>query len=204
LPIPSSLSEGFIYSGMIRFTDTDTVIHNMTVINSITNNITNTTITNITNNITNIAITNITNNLTNNISNFVLMDSSNCSTPGRFIWNIYQGCLNLPSSSIVNEFFVRDIKLTGPSAKGNITFIIKDYDRHEFEIKLSFNGAINGDPVSITVQQNKPVGTCTPTIIGTQIDLKSCYRNVEIYSPNAMKITQFESSEILFVKFIVN
>jgi len=109
LPIPSSLSEGFIYSGMIRFTDTDTVIHNMTVINSITNNITNTTITNITNNITNIAITNITNNLTNNISNFVLMDSSNCSTPGRFIWNIYQGCLNLPSSSIVNEFFVRDI-----------------------------------------------------------------------------------------------
>lgn len=209
LPITSSLSEGSIFSGMIRFTDTDTVIYtvsnNMTnfVTNSITNNITNTSITNITNNITYTAITNITNNLTNNITNIVLMDSSNCSTPGRYIWDIYQGCINLPGSSSVNKFFVQDIKLTGPSAKGNITFIVKDYDRHEFEIKISFNGAINGDPVSITVQQNKPSGVCTPAIIGTQIDLTSCYRNVDIYTPNAMKITQFESTDILFVRFIV-
>ncbi|MDP2766495.1 MAG: hypothetical protein Q8O41_03460, partial [Candidatus Methanoperedens sp.] len=149
------------------------VSNNMTnfVTNSITNNLTNTSITNITNNITNIAITNITNNLTNNITNIVLMDSSNCSTPGRYIWDIHQGCVNLPKSSSINKFLVQDIKLTGPTSERNFTFIVKDSNKNEFEIKISFNGNAAGDPVSITVQQIKPAGVCTPTIIGTQIDL---------------------------------
>lgn len=207
LPITSSLSEGSIFSGMIRFTDTDTVIYtvsnNMTVTNSITNNFTNTTITNITNNITNNAITNITNNLTNNISNIVLMDSSNCSTPGRYIWDIHQGCVNLPTSASVSKFIIQDIKLTGPTSQNNFTFIVKDSNKKEFEIKISFNGNVAGDPVAITVQQNKPAGVCTPTIIGTQIDLTACYQAATIGSPNALKITQFDTIDILFVRFIV-
>jgi hypothetical protein len=216
LPMTSSLTGNNIYSGIIRFTDTDTVINsisvNMTknITNIVTNNITNTSITNITNNITNIALNNVTNNFTNNITNnftnynSYVIDNSSCYFPGRYIWDIYQGCVNLPKSTSVNKFIIQDIKMGGSTSNADFIFNVRDFKNNQFEVSISFNSNSNGDPISTSILQDKPAfGVCNPTLVGGQINMTSCYIAAGIDSPNALKITNFDSSQILFVKFVV-
>ncbi len=225
-PVTSSLSGNYIHSGIIRFTDPNTVINtfsvNMTknitnsIMNNITNitNITNTTITNIANttitNITNTTITNITNtaiaNITNNITNINTynIDNSSCSFPGRFIWDLYQGCVNLPKSASINNFIIQDIKTAGSGSNNDFIFNVRDFRNRQFEVQISFNTNSDGDPVSMIVSQTKPfIGGCNPPLVGGQINLTPCYIAANIDSPNALKITHFDTNIILFVKFIV-
>ncbi len=216
LPMTSSLSGNNIYSGIIRFTDPDTVINsisvNMTndITNFVTNNITNTSITNITNNISYIAINNFTNNFTNNVTNNItnynsyVIDNSSCSLPGRYIWDLYQGCVNLPKSTSVNKFIIQDIKMGGSTSGSDFRFDVRDLKNNQFDVTISFNSNSTGDPTSVSITQNIPAfGVCNPPLVGGQINLTSCYIAAGIDSPNVLKITHFDSSQILFVKFVV-
>ena len=216
LPMTSSLPGNNIYSGIIRFTDPDTVINsisvNMTrnITNFVTNNITNTSITNITNNITNTAINNVTNNFTNNITNNAtnyntyIIDNSSCSFPGRYIWDIYQGCVNLPKSASVNKFILQNITMGGTTSNSDLIFNVRDSKNNQFEVTISFNSNSNGEPTSMTISQTKPImGGCNPPLVGNQVNLTSCYIAAGIDSPNLLKITHYDSSLLLFIKFVV-
>ncbi|MDP3104437.1 MAG: hypothetical protein Q8M95_07500 [Candidatus Methanoperedens sp.] len=183
LPITSSIPDDNIYSGVIRFTDANTIIH--TISNNMTRNITNT----------------ITNNFTN--YNSYVIDNSSCSFPGRYIWDIYQGCVNLPKSSSINKFILQDIKMAGIQSNADFIFNARDFKNNQFEVMIYFNSNSSGDPTSVSVTQTKPAGTCSPPLVGGQVNLTSCYIAVGIDSPNVLKITHFDSSQILFVKFVV-
>jgi hypothetical protein len=194
LPITSSLSGDSIYSGMIRFTDTDTVI------NTVSNNMTNFVTNSITNNLTNTTITNITNNITN--INTYNMDNSSCSFPGRYIWDTHQGCINLPTSASVQKFIIKDMKFSGSTVNRDIIFNITDALGSHFMINLDLNSNATGDPTNLWVQQISPACSPTPSLSNGEINLTSCYKNASITSPNVLKITFFED-KILFAKFLI-
>ncbi len=215
LPMISSLSQNNIYSGTIRFTEPDTIIYaisnNMT--NNITNLITNTTITNIinnltyniTNNLTNTFTTNITNNVTSNITNNISIYSisSNCSTAGFYVWDIAQGCMNLPTSASVQKFVIKDIRFGGSVINKDILFSVQDSRGNQYKAQLHFDSNVNGDPTELTYQPIIPVlGGCNPQLSSGEIDLTSCYRNSNVGSPNVLKISMFEPG-VLFAKFLI-
>ncbi|MBU3966163.1 MAG: hypothetical protein KKG76_02135 [Euryarchaeota archaeon] len=181
LPVTSSLSPNNIYSGTIRFTDTNTVIY------AISNNITN----------------DIVNNFTD--YNSYVIDNSSCSFPGRYIWDIYQGCVNLPKSTSINKFIVQDIKMAGSQSNADFIFMVRDYKNNQFEVTISFNSSSNGDPTSMNVTQTKPLfGGCSPPLAGGQVNLTSCYIAANIDYPNVLKITHFDTNQILFAKFVIS
>lgn len=194
LPVPSTFPEKNIHSGIIRFTDSNTVINtisiNMTknVTNNILNNITNSTVTNV----TNIAITNVTNYTS------VFLDDSSCSLPGRYIWDERQGCINLPKSAEITNFIIQDIKLVGGVSGADIVFNIRDFRGNHSEAQIFFNSNSTGDPVSIT----SAAGACNPSLVDGKINLTLCYKEANFDSPNVLKITHFDN-QILFVRFIV-
>lgn len=224
LPITSSIPDDNIYSGVIRFTDANTIIHtisnNMTrnITNTITNNFTNTSIynitnnftnnftNNITNNITNTVITNITNtaitNITNNIS--VYSVSSNCSTTGFYIWDSSQGCMNLPPSASVQKFIIKDIRFGGSISNRDIIFSVQDTRGYLYKVQLHFDSNGTGDATAVTYQQLNPSGGCSPApaLINGEIDMTTCYRNSNIDSVNLLKINQVESG-VLFAKLLI-
>jgi len=186
LPNTSSISENNIYSGTIRFADDNTIV-NAIKINVIENIKINTT-TNITNNITNINTYNI--------------DNSSCSFPGRYIWDIHQGCVNLPTNTSVQKFIIKDMKFSGSTINQDIILDVTDVQGSHFIINLDLDSNATGDPTNLIVQQISPACSTTPSLSNGEINLTYCYRNANIYSPNVLKITTFEPG-ILFVKFLI-
>ena len=196
LPVTSSLTGNNIHSGIIRFTDADTVINAISV--NMINNITNT----ITNNVTNTSITNITNNITNNIVVFSI--SSSCSDLGFYVWDAYQGCLNLPPSSSIQKFVIQDIRFGGSIINRDIVFNVQDVRNNQFKVQMHFDSDSNGNPTSMGYSQIYPTSGCSPApqLINGEINLTSCYRNANVISPNVMKINAVEPG-VLFAKFLI-
>lgn len=183
LPITSSIPDDNIYSGVIRFTDANTIIH--TISNNMTRNITNT--------ITNTTITNITN------YSSVFMDDRSCSSPGRYIFNIYQGCVDIPPSTSNQQFILQDIKLGGSNNLKELIFNVMDFSGREFEIRIIFNSDPNGNPFSsTTITQNKPEGSCSSSVINGSINLTQCYKAANISSPNVLTINRFDTPILRF------
>ena len=184
LPNTSSISENNIYSGTIRFADDNTIVNAIKI-----NVIENTKI-------------NTTTNITNNISVFSV--SSSCSNLGFYIWDTSEGCMNLPTSNSIQMFIVQDIKLHGSKTNKDLVFSIQDALGFEYKAQLKFDSNGTGDPTSFSYIQLNPAGGCSPNpqLINGMINLTACYRNLNIGSPNILKISSVESG-ILFVKFLI-
>ena len=92
----------------------------------------------------------------------------------------------------------------GSTSNSDIIFNVRDFKNIQFEVTISFNSNSNGDPTSMSISQTKPfIGGCNPPLVGGQVNLTSCYIAAGIDSPNVLKITHFDSSQLLFVKFVV-
>jgi len=120
------------------------------------------------------------------------------------MWDIYQGCVNLPKSTSVNKFILQNITMGGATSNSDFAFNVRDSKNNQFEVTISFNSNSNGDPTSMSISQTKPImGGCNPPLVGNQVNLTSCYIAAGIDSPNLLKITHYDSSLLLFIKFVV-
>jgi hypothetical protein len=135
-------------------------------------------------------------------SGTTLGDSNNCGPPGQVITEKKQGCIDIPRSTSITQFIIEDTVLVSNSTDDDLLFKVKDNLNNIWEIKIVFTSDQNGNPASATVIQNKPPWACGSSLVGGQIDLKSCYQAVGIGTPNILNIEKIDS-DILSTKFLI-
>ncbi len=132
--------------------------------------------------------------------------SSSCASPGQYISEKNQGCIDLPPSANSSQFIIKDIAMVSGSSNAVLRFTVKDTQNNEWDIATTFGSDTNGNPITAIVDQKKPVGfTCSASldVPNRLIDLTSCYQNVSIIAPNVLTVIK-KDDDILHVNFLIN
>ncbi len=128
---------------------------------------------------------------------------SSCASPGQYLYEKNQGCIDLPSSMNITQFIIKDIALVSDTSNAELRFRVTDNLQQQWEIGIVFGSDSNGNPITATVNQKKPPGVCGSGLMNGQIDLTSCYQAANINNPNALSIIKKDNG-ILHAKFLVS
>jgi hypothetical protein len=131
-----------------------------------------------------------------------MVENNKCTPPGQIFTERNQGCIDIPTSTSITQFIIKDTILVANSNDAYLLFRVKDYLNNIWDIKILFDSDGNGNPTSATVYQIEPAGACGSSLVGGQIDLTPCYQAVSIGTPNVLNIESIDS-DILRTRFLI-
>ena len=132
-------------------------------------------------------------------------ESNSCAYPGKYMSQKNQGCTDIPASASNPVFIITDIAMVRNAYNAELIFNVRDKLSRVFEITITLRSDANGNMYWASVTQNRPSGSCSGSIDypSRQIDLTSCYRNVNIVTTNVLTITKMDAN-IMYANFLIS
>ena len=134
------------------------------------------------------------------------------------VWAEGQGRLDIPGSSEVEQFIIRDITLNAVATNTKLRFVVADTSNHDWDVEIKFTDSNTVGYVKIDGGDIGISGSLSS--LGYQIDLTPYYPGANIGSTNALIIEGWDpydgkcghgekkwyrdDEELLYVNFLIN